>query len=646
MTADRIKSRYCQAGKILRIDLSKNKVDVESTAKYSEMFLGGRGTNQWILLNEVHPKVKALDPDNYLIFGAGRLAGTLTPGACRLNIDSKNVFTGGIGSSNIGGHFASEMKFAGFDHIVIKGKAKRPVYILIKDDRIEIADAMHLWGKTTSGMEITLKESLGEEDIPILGIGPAGENLVSAACILSNTWRAAARCGLGAIMGSKNLKAIVVKGSKAIKVGDPMRFMQSVDKAFRDILKLESVKKKGEHGTIIALSAINEVCNMPYRNFQDDYVSKNEMDSLLPEIFINMAGKQNIACFACPIHCQHLFRIPEGPYAGELSMNLQINSVWDFGSMVGVSYAPAIIKAHALCHQYGLDMDNSAAAIAWAFECYQRGIINKKTTEGLELNWGDYKVVLELLEQLAYRRGFGNLLAEGCKKASEQIGKISEKYAMHIKGQDLVEPIRSCKGWGLGVVVASRGGTHLRGAPQTEFRKISREDGEKMFGVSTAGNPTTYEGKAKLVVYYERLHAILDSLGVCHFTSNWSGAGLLSPENYSEILSGALGEEVSAEELMKLGERIHSVEKVFNLLHTDFDRKDDYPPQRFMDEPIKHGPYKGERLEKQDFEKMLDEYYELHGWEKKTSFPREDTLKSLGLSRVAELLKKRGKLGK
>jgi len=634
-----MRNGYSLGGKILRINLTTQEIFTEQTVKYTEEFLGGRGINQGILLKELRPEIFPFDSANKLIFGAGVLVGTGAPGASRLSIDSKNTFTNGIGSSNCGGRFAAELKFAGYDHLIVEGKAERPVYLWINNNQVEIKDASHLWGNTVWETENIIRKEIGDKDIQILSIGPAGENLVRFACIIVSPSRAAGKCGLGAIMGSKNLKAVVVKGRNSIDVAEYKKFIQVAHKLSEKIKKHKNTNLLKKYGTLISMFSWNECSASPVKNFQDGYMDPKKMKKISHEVFCSTYKEGDYAGSDCPIGCAHSYRVKSGPYAGVYSKKLETNCIWDFATTFDIDYAPAIIKIQSLCSQYGMDIDGASCAIAWAFECYQRKIITDKDTGGLELKWGDYKVIIKLLKKIAYREGFGNILAEGSKRASEMVGRGSEKYSINLKGQDLREAIRVPKGWALGNVVSTKGGAHNRGAPLTESRRISQEISEKLWGVPTAGDPTTYEGKAKIVVYYERLHAIMDALGSCFFTSNWISPDLLGPADYAELFSLATGLEMADEKLMMIGERIHTVEKMFNVYHAGFTRKDDYPPKRLMEESIKSGPFKGERLEKEKWDKMLDEYYELHNWDKKIGLPTKQTLQKIGLEWTLDLNK-------
>jgi aldehyde:ferredoxin oxidoreductase len=377
-------------------------------------FLGGRGINQWILYKETKPWVTPYEPANRLIFGTSPLVGTLASGACRLNVDAKSPFTGGIGSSNSGGHFAPELRFAGWDHMVIEGKAQKPVYIWINNGRVEIKGALHIWGRTTWETDDMIKEDLGDPSVQTACIGPAGENLVRTACIIINRSRAAGRCGLGAVMGSKNLKAIAVKGTGSLEPSDPEGFMDAVEESWERLKKSMGAKLLEKYGTTL-VSPLNNFSLMPMRNFQDGHMHPSKLEKISEENFVKYQ-EGSLSCFGCPLHCGHFYRIKQGPYAGEACEGLEGNSISDFGCRFDIDYAPAILKAHSICNQYGLDIDNASCAIAWAFELYQRGILTKKDTDGYKLEWCNHEIVIELLKKMTHREGIGDILAEGCKK--------------------------------------------------------------------------------------------------------------------------------------------------------------------------------------------------------------------------------------
>lgn len=621
--------------RILRVDLTNKKISVnEMTEEYICRFLGGRGINRWILLNEIDKITDAFEPENKIIFGTGLLVGTSAPGACRLQIDTVNPFNNGVASGSSGGFFALQLRFAGYDNIIIEGKAETAVYILVKDQDVSIQNAYDLWGKTTWETDIKIQKKHGK-DVSTLSIGPAGENLVRSAAVIINKYRAAARCGMGAVMGSKNLKAIVVEGTGKeadITPFDVKRFEKKVSEMKEKIAKTKLGEGLKTAGTTLWLPITNERSWVPVRNFQDNYVDPNKFKALHPENWSHIEVKPIKTCYGCPTDCSHLFIITNGPYKGTKTAGCEANTFWDFGAKLDIYYPPAVIKAHEICNRYGLDVDNVSGAISWAYECYEKGIIDKSDTNGLELNWGNHKEMIILLKKIALRDGFGNLLAEGCKKASEILGRKSERYCLHVKGQDLKEPCRTVKGWALGVMVSPRAGTHTRGCPQTELIGISKENGEKYYGVPTAGDQLSYEGKAKLVVHFERLMAILDSIGMCILISEWNDPTLPGAEDYAELCSAYLGKDITPEQIMVTGERIMTLERYFNQIHTSFERIDDYPPERLMTEPVKTGPLKGEKLDREKWDKMLNEYYNLHKWNIKTGKIPEERLEELSIS--------------
>ena len=637
-----MEQKSCLSKQVLWVNLSTREIRKNPALEYSKKFLGGRGVNYWFLLKELSPQVSALDPENILVLGTGALVGTSIPGANRLNVASKNILTGGIGSGSASGYFAPKLRLAGYDHLVIRGKAEKPVYLWINDGQVEIRDASHIWGKTTWEAESVIKEELGN-DVRIVSIGPAGENLVKSACIIVDPLdfsRAVARCGLGAVMGSKKLKAIAVRGTNPIYINNEKKYAEVVGRISEKIANSDIMKRLKESGTLYASPYDAE----PVKNFQDGYPSPEIAEKVCGRIFHEQYEIRRLPCGFCPVECCHAYEVKQGAYAGAATNKLEANTLADFGYRLNVDYAPAVIEAQSLCNQYGLDIDNTSSVIAWAFECYQNGIISRKDTDGLRLEWGNHQAVIELLKKIAYRDGFGNILAEGCYRASEIIGRGSRKYCIHVKGQDLMEEIRYAKGWALGVIVSERGGTHTRGAPLTDLSGVPSEVGKEMWDVPASNDPTSYTGKAKIVAYYERFHAVLDSLGICYNTTNWMEPGLPGPEDYAEAFSAASGLEISSEDLMRIGEQIHNIGKAFNILHAGFTRKDDYPPKRLLEEPVKSGPFKGARLSRDGWDKMLDEYYELHNWDKETSWCTRKGLEKLGLNDVASLLKAAGKL--
>lgn len=531
------------AGKIIYIDLTTGKTFTEPTEKYAKRFLGGRGINQWILYENVKPKTEPFDPEILIAFGAGVLCGTLAPTAARLSVVSKNVWTNGLAHGNVGGKFGPELKFAGFDHIIVKGKAEKPVYLWIEDGEVKIRDARDMWGKTPWEADDYLK-SIHSRNIQTGLIGQAGENLVKSASIIFNRARALARCGTAAVMSSKNLKGLAVRGTGVINVSDPEKFSELVEKYWIKIEKSPFTKIMRKDGTNCFAEMMNQNCCVPVRNFQDMYFPPEKLKSLLNGYGCGEkfeVGK--VSCESCPIYCSYFYRIDEGRYAGLQCEGFEVNIPYDFGTKFDVDYAPWLLQAHALCTQYGLDIDSVSSSISWAFECFEKELLIEDDVDELRLEWGNYEAIEELIIKIALKQGFGKILAEGHVSAAKKLGKGSEKFAMHIKGQPLFEMLRVAKAWSLGSVVASRGGGHLDGAPCYEFfiPQLPREVCENVYGVPTAGNPMTYEGKAKLVVFHERMKIVIDCMGICYFATVWTDPEMPKIEEYTELLNAATG---------------------------------------------------------------------------------------------------------
>lgn len=625
-------------GKILDVDLSNQKwnswVEKESI---HQKFLSARGLNQYYLNQLLKPEDLPLDPNNYVMFGSGLMVGTKVPGATRTNIDSKNLFNNGVGSSNGGEFFAVALKYSGYGHIRITGKSSEPVYLLIDNGQVSLENAKEIWGKTIFQAVDMIREKHGD-DFHVACIGPAGENLVRGACVMFNKSRAAAKCGMGAILGSKNLKAIAVRGQNVPTVWDEEKFNDLVDKAQKKVLASGTAQRLSKWGAKSAVKAKNKIGSVPYRHFQDGYVESLEGwdEHAFTRYELKRFGIEN-----CPIACRQIYKVEEGPYAGLEGEGVQSNTVQDFGLKLDIREPTAIIKAHILCNDLGIDIDTAAETVAWAYECYEKGLINEKDTDGLQLNWGNHESLIKLIYQIAYRKGFGNILAEGVVRAAEIIGRGSQKYAIAMKGQDLYEDMRMPKGWALGVALSTRGGGHCSGAPIVEFAAgksssevLTPELAQKLYGVKTAIDPAAYEGKAKLVAYHEKLTSVLNSLGICLFVSMWEGYELLDEHDLAQLVHAATGWDIDGPGLLNIGERIHNMERMFNYKHAGFDRKDDYPPARFMEEKVQGGPYKGEYMNKEEFNKMLDENYEIHGWSNQ-GIPKPDTLLKLGLQDIA-----------
>jgi len=620
-------------GKVMRVDLSAREVNLEDYEKYAE-WIGAQGVNQYILFNELPSGISPYDPSNIIAVGTGPLVGTSAPGACRINIDTLNPFTGGIGSSNVGGNFGRELRFAGINNIVVNGRADELVYLCIEDERVDIIEAPHLRNKTVSQTAELLHKELGDQ-FKLMIIGPAGENVARSACAIVDEARAAGRCGIGAVMGSKNLKAIAVRGTGVVEPADPGTFDYVVRECVDRINASPFAGAARRYGVYRQEPWETE---SPYRNFSGEIPSPEKKGRILPDAFLPymVASK---TCGSCPMHCWKVYRVMEGgkPIVSEA---LQVNSIHNFGARLDLFDPETILKAHALCNDLGLDEDNASGVIAWAFECYEKGLITKKETAGLELQWGNEGAVFELLTGIAHRRGFGDLLAEGCLRASEKLPGTGD-CCIHVKGQELFETLWGCPAWALGTVVAARGGTHTRGAVRTErLKDVSGSLCQSIFGIPSVGEEASYEHKERLVFFFERLQALSNSLGMCYFVHGLCGVDMLLPEDYARLYSAGTGKNIDSDRMMWLGERIFNLEKCFNLLHTTWTRADDMPPKRFTTQSL-DGKLK---INPEAWEEMLDRYYGLHGWDKRTGRPLKETLHRLDLGEIMGRMERQGRL--
>ena len=633
-------------GRILRVDLTSGKTTTEPTSRYAERFLGGKGINQAILFGEVPVGTDPFDPDNRVIVGTGPLTGTLAPSSGRVTFGSMNAYNRGVAEANAGGHFGPELKFAGYDHVVIQGRSDQPVYLWIKDEHGELRDASGMWGLTTWEAEERIQNDVGEPHLHTALIGPAGENLVRGALIVVDRGRLAARGGIGAVLGSKKLKGVAVRGTGAVRVAQPARFMQAVEVAWEALARSRAQATLHGGGTHLdGTQGANRAGMIQTRNAQDAFWAQEKIDRVDYPVYRERFEKRRLACFNCPTYCSHVYEVREGPYAPLVLEAFQAGTIWGMGGRVDIDEPDALIAIHALESQYGLDNDFASVLVSWAMELYELGILTTADTDGLQLEWGNAEATIELLRRITRREGFGDLLAEGVVRASQRLGRGSEKYAMHIKGEDNYEELRTAIGWGFGCVVGLRAGGHTEGACNTENDGTPDTVGQAWFGVPTL-DPKTYAGKERLVYWFERYKQALDSSGLCYFTGPIMGTGeRVGMPELAELLSAATGQEYTADGLLLIGRRALNVQKAFNTLHAGFTRVDDLPPMRLVEEAVKTGPHAGARIDLAEWNQMLDRYYDLHGWDRVTSWPTRKTLQELDLAAVADRLEAAGRIG-
>ncbi len=632
-----MKMYYGRTGNILYIDLTNKNVTIQKIDPYLS-FIGGRGINQKILFDSLGKDVNPLEPENVIVLGSGPFVGTLVPTACRLAVDYKNVITGGVGSGNSGGHFGAEMKFAGYDHIVITGKSEIPIYLYIYNDKVFFRNAKNLWGKDTWQVENIIKYQEKDKALKTLTIGEGGENLVKFACIIGDRGRAVGYGGSGAVFGSKKLKAIAIRGTLPLSVAYPDKLVEKV-KIYNDniIEKSNTIDFYRKGGTLLPYVKLGESRPHGVKNMSEEFWS-NEAISCVTRDKFDTYLKYRRSCFNCPAYCSSIYEIE-----GLLCEGIEANTLRAFGSNLDVRSPKDILFGNALVNMYGLDTDQTSAVIAWAIECFENGLIHKEDTDGLELRWGNGDSIIQLIKNIAYRKGFGDILADGVYEASKTIGRGTEKYSVLVKKNSLMEAsMRSHKGWALGIVTSTKGGGHLRGAPGLEAQRILPELSRKILGIDDIVVPTSYKNKPELVVWQEKYKGIIDIMGLCACTSTWMDINLFTLDDIAEFYKFTTGEDVSGEYLMLVGEKLQNIERVFNYLHTGFDRKDDYPPEKLRNISVHDGTYKGEKLDLNKWDQMLDEYYEFHKWEKVSGIPTQETLINLGLADVVEKLQEYG----
>jgi aldehyde:ferredoxin oxidoreductase len=631
----------CCGNPIIKVNLTTGKIIKEIIDEgIRKKFLGGRGISDWLLYENVNPnETDPLSSSNVIIFGSGVLVGTRFPGAVRNSVVYLNALTKGYGESSSAGFFSLNMKRAGYDGIVIYGKSRKPVYLWINNEHVEIRDASHLIGKTTFETKEMIKRELKEENISACTIGIAGENLVRYALMNCDN-RYCGRCGSGAVMGSKNLKAIAIKGTGSIKLFNSEKVNEISNRVNKILMSDPGRKATAKYGMGINVEEYNKFGLLKIKNYQEvgfqniDAIGYNQIKKYYKGI---------IDCpFKCPVRCDRLVKIDEGsPYGGTVVSSLEATPAYNMAPFL-IDDMPTIIKAFELCNALGIDMHSWCTVVQWAIECFERGILTREDTDKLELRWGDGPLLLELIRRIAYREGnFGDLLADGVAKASKKIGRGSEKYAMQIKGMEIDDELRVDKGMTLGILTEVRGPGHTLGAYLGGMDpSVTPIKALELYGNKDIANTYIWNGKPELLVLNEQYSAIQDCLGVCFFASLRAAPLIIknyNMETYSEIIKAATGWNILEEELINIAERIITLEKSINIL-AGLERKDDFPPERFF-EPIPDGPTKGMLLDRKSLSEALEKHSKLHGWNPYTSIPHRKTLRKLGLENVAHKIR-------
>jgi len=618
--------------KIAYIDLSTGKVVQKPIPKEARaLYLGGRGVDMYLLYNHLKPKTDPLSHENVLLIGAGLLVGIPCLGAGRCDIAARSPLTGAVGDSNVGGFFAPELRLAGFDHLVISGRAQKPVYIWINDGEISVEDASHLWGKDTFETQTIIRDNRDDQDIKNLVIGVAGENLVRFANVRTGMKNSAGRTGMGAVMGSKNLKAIAVRGTTSLEFAHPDELLGYCKEMNDMIMSTRWSKAQSRWGTMIIYSNTNTTGLIRTKNFQLNRMEEGE--DLEPEN-IDRYSIGTAGCYGCVVHCRHRYVLREGPNAPLYGEGPEYTSLGAFGTMVNCKKMETILLANHLVNKYGLDTLETGGLIAWAMELYEKGILNDKQTDGLKLEWGDENVVFELIRKIATREGFGNVLADGFRNAIAKIGNGSDYYAIQVKGMsNLHSDERPTPSFALGIATSTRGADHLRSRPAIDMYGLPEELLKEVYEGAVASDYTSYEGKSRMIWWQELLYAVTDSIGTCKFQTVFCAVHAPKWAEFVKLIRLATGMEFSKAQLMEAGERIYTLERLFNL-REGFTRKDDALPERYFKEPTPIGlPIaKGRKIDRDRFETMLDEYYLLHNWDR-DGVPKKETLERLRLDK-------------
>jgi aldehyde:ferredoxin oxidoreductase len=602
-------------GRILRVDLTQGDFTIEELdPDLAVEYIGGRGLGSKMLFDEVDPKVDPLSPDNKLLFVSGPLTGTGATSGSRMTVVTKSPLAGAIAHSNVGGYIGAEMKFAGYDVIICEGKSERPVYLLINDDDVQFKPAGHLWGKDTWETEDIIKKEIGDSwkarETQMLYIGPAGENLAKFAAIVHDKHTVAGRCGTGAVMGSKNLKAIAVRGTKAITIADGQGFRETVTAILDKWKKDEGLSYFGYTGSAAAVAGNNKRGCLPVLNYQRG--TFEGVDGLNWKVQKGLLVSRS-SCFGCPCHCRPEYKLPDSK-VGERHVGLEYETVALLGSNCGISDYVAVIKSNDICNALGMDAMSAGSTIALAMELFEKGYLTEQEA-GLKLNFGNAEAMLEALRQAARREGFGKILAEGAYALAERYGH--PEFFVGVKKLEMpaYDP-RRLQGMGLNLATANRGACHNR-AYTPAYEAFAPP--ERLM------DPSATAGKAAMVIRLQDTVTGLDSAGLCLFPQ----AAMMPPFQVPDVvaqLEAATGAGYNEEKFMLSGERTWNLERIFNL-RAGFTKADDNLPPRMLKEPLPDGPGKGQVCR---LDEMLPEYYQLRGWDEE-GVPTSDKLSELGL---------------
>ncbi len=630
---------------VLSVDLSTGDVSRQETIVDEEAArkdLGGRGLATRHVLRHWDPRLDPLSPEAEILFVPGVLTGTIVPSSGRTSVLYKSPATGRFFKTNVGGHFGAQLKYAGYDLLSIRGRAERPVYLHIHNERVELRPAAHLWGKDVRECNRLVREELDEPEMQLACIGPAGENGVMYASIQVSIYNAAGRGGGGALMGSKNLKAVAVRGTAPIRVAEPQRFMEVVGRLRGKMQRASGVKALSDFGTSVGVESTNAIGAFPVNNFQESSI---EDVRYLTGQHLTEGGflKRKIACFSCPVACHRFVTVDAGPYRGTYTGGPEYETLSALGGGCGVTDTAGVIKANELCNLLGLDTISTGGCIQWLIECRQRGILSAEQIGDLDLRWGNPETVIRLVRLIADREGIGDLLARGLKAAAEEMGRDSYRWALQANGleQSRVET-RSTFSYALAFTVNSRGPDHLNTECLAEFggSPEARALIARITGSECYAHPFTLDKRAEIVRWHEDIYAASDSLGICAFPT--TAQHWMDEQDLADLYGAATGVPMDARELMEAGRRVITMERLYNAA-LGYTREQDVLPYRLMNEMQKSARHGNAIDSAEQLDSMKDEYYRLHEWDRATGLPTAEVLKKLGLDEFAGLLPTAGR---
>jgi aldehyde:ferredoxin oxidoreductase len=595
--------KFGYGGRILRIDLNRRTFRTEPLdSGWIKSVVGGRAANAKRLFEELDMDCDPLGPDNILIFGIGPLTGSFLTASAYYTVTAKSPLTGILGDSAAGGQFGAEMKLTGFDQIIITGRADSLVYLLVTDEGVAFMDCPEYKGKKIIETTDAIRKELADSAVQVAAVGPAGENRVSFAAVVSSGNRVNGRTGMGAVMGSKNLKALAVRGSKPVQFADPLAILAENRRIDQEILNHNEYAKRHNLGTTMLMKDLDRIGILPTKHFQEgvcEYV-----DEISGQKLAGTFKVKNKSCFNCNVHCSRYYIAGEQEAEGP-----EFETLCGFTSRIGNRSLPFALEMNAYLNQVGMDSISTSEVIGWIMECQEKGLIHPEDLDGLSITWGERKKIRQVVDMIAFRRGIGDELAKGTKKLAEQFSQEAQKLVMHVKGLDIIcgDP-RGIKAYGLTYAIASRGADHLRAEPYFELTD-RKEEARKRFGTEKASDRLEEEGKAALVSYSEKIALLTDCLTMC------KNIGLcmdiLNLERASFLLKAGTGLDYDPEYLAKILKDAIDLDHVFNK-RLGIIRDDDTLPERFQKEPLTRGPTKGETV---DIQKMVDEYYKIHSWE-------------------------------